>query len=90
MNQDPKTQQSMVSLDRKSKGIQVYVLSAAEFSSDWDLIFYTPLENQMETFKVSNVKDDSGRTVEPKAIVKFRPQSLCHMSSEPFILAQSL
>ncbi len=90
MNQDPKIQRSLVSSDRKSKGIQVYVLSGAEFSNEWELIFHTPLENQLENFKVSNIKDDSGRAVEPKAIVKFRPQSHCQISSEPFILAQSL
>jgi hypothetical protein len=92
LHHDPKTSLAGFSFDQTSTGIHVFMLNAIESGKSWELVFNTPVSNQLDTFKVTNVKNDFSMEGEamPKTTVRLKSGIHCEVPFEPFIVAQSI
>lgn len=86
--QDAKALNQKISFDSKSTGVHVFVLTGADFSNDWQLVFHSPADSQLEAIKVNEVNNNFMGNPAEKTMVKFKSNSNCQIPYEPFVLAQ--
>lgn len=89
MHQDPKSAVPTLAFDSQVSGVQVFMMSSADFSNEWEMIFHTPVATQLGAVDTPQMKNNFINREEPRTIVKLKSDSFCQIPFEPFLIAQS-